>query len=180
RLDSFVGLACESIAKETGRSFDRWGFIHGLWALNASDPSACMVEDEIQLLMRHGCFGDFTFPAGRGHCNPTVCDRPYTCLPLRGVKTYDLPEADPQPLVEGGRQLTSDRFFLWNTAVASRLSSLDTYWEPNLAEFKQPERLVGGWFEKGVVLDRALYIKTHSHSLAESYGIKRGEGLSPH
>jgi hypothetical protein len=180
RLDLFTELSCQSIADSTGRPFDRWAFIHGLWALNASDTSACLVEDEMAILMRHGCFGDFTFPAGRGHCDPTCIEAPYTCLPAVGPKSYDLPTADPRPLVRGGGHLRPGRFFIWNSPIKAPFSSVDYYHEPNRVLFKQEERLVSEWLEKSVLMEGTLFIKTHSHSLDPFYKIGGADGVNPH
>jgi hypothetical protein len=43
----------------------RFGFIHGNWALDNSDPNGknCGVSDEIGILRRLGCYADFTMPS---------------------------------------------------------------------------------------------------------------------
>jgi hypothetical protein len=43
----------------------RFGFIHGNWALDDSDPAGrnCGVADEIGVLRRLGCYADFTMPS---------------------------------------------------------------------------------------------------------------------
>lgn len=43
----------------------RYGFIHGNWALDNSHPDGkwCGVNDELTVLMRTGCYADFTMPA---------------------------------------------------------------------------------------------------------------------
>lgn len=43
----------------------RYGFIHGNWALDNSHPDGkwCGVNDELNVLMRTGCYADFTMPA---------------------------------------------------------------------------------------------------------------------
>lgn len=179
RFELFTKLARASMADATGRPFDHWAFIHGLWALNASDHSACMIDDEIEILMRQGCFGDFTFPAGRGHCDPTVIEAPYTCAPVVGEKAYDREEADLRPLSEEGADLRG-RFFIWNSAIKANRSSLDYYHEPNRVLFADPEAPVAAWLSDSVVLNGTLYIKTHSHSLEPSYRIGTAEGISPH
>jgi len=61
----------QTISREVGRRFDRWAFVHGNWALAASDPTICTVESELAIIMRHGGFGDFSFPAGRPHTFPS-------------------------------------------------------------------------------------------------------------
>jgi len=65
RLELAIRLNREISARETGRNSVRWFFVHGHWALNASDPSSCTITNEIEILLRNGCRGDFTFPAGR-------------------------------------------------------------------------------------------------------------------
>ena len=112
---------------------------------------------------------------------PTVIEAPYTCLPIAGIKAYDLSSADPRPIAPGGGTLAdNDRFFVWNSRIKARHSSLDYYWQPNLDLFGTPEALVERWLDESVVLEGCLYIKTHSHSLESSYGLGAGEGLNPH
>jgi hypothetical protein len=41
-----------------------FGFIHGNWSLdNSRGPAFCGVDNEIEILLSQGCYGDFTFPA---------------------------------------------------------------------------------------------------------------------
>jgi hypothetical protein len=180
RLNLFTRLACECITAATGRPFARWAFIHGLWALNASDPTACMVEDEISILMRHGCVADFTFPAGRAHCDPTVSEVPYTCLPVIGPKSYDSPAADPRPVIRGGKHFRPGRFLIWNSPIKAMHSSIDHYDPSNRERLKQAETLVAQWLQRSVLLDGVLYVKTHSHSLAHDYKVGTPDGQPPH
>ncbi|MFA5014849.1 MAG: hypothetical protein WC549_04850 [Actinomycetota bacterium] len=47
---------------KTGKN--RYGFIHGDWALdNSRGNKFCGINDEIQILARTGCYADFTFPS---------------------------------------------------------------------------------------------------------------------
>ena len=47
-----------------------YGFAHGKWALaNSRGPEYCGVNEEIDVLLSTGCYGDFTFPAW-GRMNP--------------------------------------------------------------------------------------------------------------
>ena len=57
-----------SIDKKTGEI--SYGFIHGNWALDNSDPKGrwCGVNDEISILQETGCYADFTMPSAP---NPT-------------------------------------------------------------------------------------------------------------
>ncbi|MFV3126370.1 hypothetical protein [Niveispirillum sp. KHB5.9] len=180
RLDRFIGLSLNSLSSEIARPVHHWAFVHGNWALNGSDHSICMVEDEIDILMRHGCWGDFTFPAGRGHCDPTILDQPYTCLPAHGMKVYDLPQSQPQPVRRGQATPGSGRFLIWASPIKAAFSSLDYYSEGNRMRFRAPERMIEAWLEGSVVIDGRLFIKTHAHSLKWEYEIPQTDAPIPH
>ncbi|MEI8154505.1 MAG: hypothetical protein WCG92_23420, partial [Hyphomicrobiales bacterium] len=179
RLDLHFRLAKETIAREIDRPFERWAFIHGNWALNASDPLICHVSDEMAMIMRHGGFADFSFPAGRSYCDPQL-KTPFTCLPLDLVRAYDDPRADPRPVGDGTRVIRSDRFFIWNAPIKSVDSSLDYYSPTNRKLFQAPERVVANWLRKSVVLGGRLFLKTHAHSMNADYRLSEPEGLIPH
>lgn len=179
RLDLNFRLCKETIARETGAPFERWGFIHGNWALNASDPLICHVSSEMAIIMRHGGFGDFSFPAGRSYCDPEM-KAPFTCLPLDLVRAYDDPRADPRPVGDGTRVMRSDRFFIWNGPIKSVDSSLDYYSAANRKLFETPERVVANWLRKSVVLGGQLFLKTHAHSMNGQYRLSEPDGTIPH
>ena len=55
-------ITCEKAPKVT------YGFIHGMFALDNSNPKHCGVNDELQILRRTGCYADFTFPTSLKAC----------------------------------------------------------------------------------------------------------------
>lgn len=179
RLDLHFDLARQAIVREIGAPFERWAFIHGNWALNASDPQICQVSSEMAMIMRHGGFGDFSFPAGRSYCDPEL-KRPFTCLPLDLPRAYDNRRADPQPVDKDTAVLTPDRFFIWNAPIRSVDSSLDYYSAANRALLKNPERVVATWLAKSVCLGERLYIKTHAHSMKAEYRLGEPDSYIPH
>lgn len=179
RLDLHFRLAKEAIAREIGKPFERWAFIHGNWALNAADPSICQVTDEMAMIMRHGGFGDFSFPAGRSYCDPKL-ERPFTCLPLDLPRAYDDRRADPRGIDAGTAVMGPNRFFVWNSPIKSIHSSLDYYSASNRALFKTPERVVATWLSKSVCLGKKLYIKTHAHSMKADYKLTEPGSHIPH
>lgn len=179
RLDLFFSLATSLIANETGAPFDRWGFVHGNWALAGSDPRICQIENELSMIMRHGGFGDFTFPAGRSICDPRM-EVPFTCLPLDVQRAYDLPEAQPTPVGRGSRTMQPDRFFIWNSRIKADHVSLDYYYAPNRDRFKQTEFMVENWLSNSVVIENRLFIKTHAHSMYSYYKLSEPDALIPH
>lgn len=176
RLDLFFRLAGDVIAQELGVPFERWAFVHGNWALAASDPLICKIETELGMLMRHGGFGDFSFPAGRGYCDPTLL-APFTCLPIDGRRPYDNPASDPRRIEHGGKALDPGRFFIWNSPIKASYSSIDYYSAANRELFKDPAAIVAQWLGNSVSLGEALFIKTHAHSMKWEYKI--GEDGSP-
>jgi hypothetical protein len=177
RLELFFRLAKQTIAREIGAPFERWAFIHGNWALNASDPLICHVSNELAMLMRHGGFGDFTFPAGRSYCDPEL-RTPFTCLPIDLPRAYDDARADPRPIGDGTGVMRSDRFFIWNAPIRSVDVSLDYFWEPE--RFATPERIVATWLRNSVSLGGRLFVKTHAHSMNAQYRLWEPDGLIPH
>jgi len=179
RLDLCFTLSREIIGRELGRPFDRWAFVHGNWALAASDPLICTIENELGMIMRHGGFGDFSFPAGRAYCDPKL-QSPFTCRPLDGKRPYDDPASDPVPLAAGSGVLSSDRFFIWNSPIKAQYSSLDYYSEPNRELFKQSARILSEWLGNSVAFGPDLYIKTHAHSMKWEYEIFKPDSQIPH
>lgn len=175
RLDLNFKLSKEAIARETGMPFHRWAFIHGNWALNASDPLICHVSDEMAMIMQHGGFGDFSFPAGRSYCDPKL-ERPFTCLPIDLARAYDDPRSEPRPVDARAGAMQPDRFFIWNSPIKAIHSSLDYYSAATRDFLKAPERVVAIWLRKSVCLGGRLYIKTHAHSMRADY---HSSGASP-
>ena len=180
RLALFIKFACDTISAETGDVFGKWGFVHGNWALNASDDEICRIENEIDLMMQAGGFGDFTFPAGRRHCDPVGLDQPYTCLPEHGRKIYEKPESQPKTIGFGSHAMSDDRFFIWNSPIKAAQSSIDWYYAPNLKVFQDLDKLVGDWLEQSVCYGDTLFLKTHAHSMNHRYGLGTSDTPIPH
>jgi hypothetical protein len=57
-----------------------FGFIHGNWSLdNSCGDASCGVDNEIELLQKAGCYGDFTFPALHSKAQPPIINSIYYC-----------------------------------------------------------------------------------------------------
>jgi hypothetical protein len=179
RLDLYIRLCKEVIARETGAPFRRWAFVHGNWALNASDPLICSIDNEMAIIMRHGGYGDFSFPAGRSYCDPKL-QTPFTCLPLDLPRAYDDPRSDPRPVGEGTGVMRPDRFFIWNSSVRSAQLSLDYYAAANREQLKSPELILAEWLGKSAVLGGRLLLKTHAHSMSWQYRLADPDTVIPH
>ncbi|MBV8192442.1 MAG: hypothetical protein JO339_34795, partial [Alphaproteobacteria bacterium] len=169
RFRFLVDLGLDILRHDTGLPFATWAFVHGNWALNASDPDVCHIESEVELLSALGAWGDFSFPAGRSHCDPRVLDVPFTIRPLRAPRCYDEPAADPRPLAAGARNFEPGRFVIWNSKAKTLLCSLDIATPFDQKRLRNRERMVYGWLRECPVIDGTLYIKTHAHSMNASY-----------
>jgi hypothetical protein len=167
RLELAVRLNLEMLREDAGIPLDRWFFIHGHWALNASDPGECTVVREIELLMRNGCLGDFTQPAGRPHVDSRVCE-PYLVSPSPQAKGYDGKAARPIAAAGGG-DMASNRFFLWATTLAHTSASIDVYSKAVERRSAEPHQFGMAQAEDGVLIDGTLYVKTHGHSMTPTY-----------
>lgn len=148
---------------------ESWAFIHGNWALNGSDHDICQIKDEISLLLQKNAWGDFSFPAGRGHCDPDI-KWPHTVVPCSELKGYILPAALPRLIGIDAEAFSPDRFFIWSSKTPyDASSSLDTYWPPNVDALANWEKVLLDWFELCPVIENTLLIKTHAHSMANHY-----------
>jgi len=174
-----VGHKRDIVARETGRRMDRWFFVHGHWALNASDDADCRIVREIEILHALGCRGDFTFPAGRSHVDQTH-ERPYLCKPVCVPKGYDTLEAEPEPAAGAGLARGNERFLIWASAIKHGGSSIDHY-SPFVRKrgddiLKAAEHLIA----KSYLHDGTLYVKTHAHSMQPAYFNGKAPAGFPH
>ncbi len=181
RWELAMDISMERFERDTGVRLDRWFFVHGMWALNASDADVCSITDEMARLRRRGCLGDFSFPAGRKHCDPTTYDVPMFVRTVTGPKSYDTAAADACP--PGPGALGDDRFFIW----ASRNRTEDVSLDFVVSDVARNVANVGAWGDRllkgSFVAGRTLYLKTHAHSMNAFYwGPESGRagGLLPH
>ena len=171
RYELLVRLSVEAARAETGLPFNQWLHVHGNWALAASDPRVCNVRDELAILHRHGCAGDFTF-LGEPHdvfCLPGY-DSPTLIRPVVGEKAYDLPEADPVPAWGAGLEGAAERLFIWSTAEGREAHSLDYTSMPVLLRREDPAAWAAELASKAVLLGDTLYVGTYAHSMSAAHG----------
>ena len=186
--------------KEAGIDMESWGFVHGMWALNASDKRACNISNELIILNEHGCFGDFTFPAGRERCSPKMSGI-FFVPPKKGRKVYNI----GLPLIPRRNQLVNPKMFIvfypTTRNVFTAIDSLllhkgerayyyNTTLSPNTFAGKNtvgalcpedPREIVQEWLLSSMVIDRTLIIKTNAHSMNDDFWLIDGkvENKSP-
>jgi len=67
-----------------------FGFIHGNWSLdNSRGEEFCGVDNEIQILAKEGCYGDFTFPAMFTDAQPSKVNEIYYAIDDGEAKSYE-------------------------------------------------------------------------------------------
>jgi hypothetical protein len=158
-----------------------WCFVHGRWALNASDDLSCNITDEISILRRNGCIADFTMPAGRTVCVPSMSGI-YAIKPRNVAKCYDV----GIPISRGSHLLDDpDAFIMCFPSTNYFYVSLDnlilkagtlskTFFRSAIAEDnnerfakcpEDPMLITQEWLLCSCILDRTLIIKTHSHNM---------------
>jgi hypothetical protein len=67
----------------------RFGFIHGNWALDNSDPSWCGVHNELRVLQEAGCYADFTMPSAPHPAQTATINSIYYATPSDQPKSHD-------------------------------------------------------------------------------------------
>lgn len=169
RLHYMLRTELGTLRHDTGAALDSWAFVHGMWALNGSDRAVCRIDNEIEILMKHGCWGDFTFPAARGHCDPTILEQPYTCMPFKAAKGYDDPRSEPIALDVGAGAIRDGRFLIWNSKAKHDVCSVDCYTVQDLSRVTRANQIVLTWLANCPVINGILYIKTHAHSMHADY-----------
>jgi hypothetical protein len=179
RWDVGLALALETIRLEANIPLKNWFFVHGMWALNASDREVCTITDEIARLQKFGCLGDFSFPAGRPHCDPNY-EEPIFVRPVTGPRAYDLPEAEAEAAYGNAAAARDGKFFIWSSAIKANGSSIDYYAQ----QVRQRCEDVAGWgeemVEKSLLKDGTLFIKTHAHSMYIDYYDGARRSIPPH
>ncbi|MEE2936149.1 MAG: hypothetical protein VYA84_09155 [Planctomycetota bacterium] len=93
---------------ESGRK--KYGFIHGDWALSNSrkDGRFCGVDNEIDVLIRTGCYADFTLPTDGFECNPASIN---TVFYAKSDPTKRVPYRKGVP-VEAGKRAPNQQLMI--------------------------------------------------------------------
>ena len=151
----------------------RWGFIHGNWALDNSDPEglACGVNNELIVLREEGCYADFTYPAAPSACQTSTINKIYyaTDDPHR-PKSHDHGER-----VRVGGSSVGDLMIIQGPlgfmghsrkfGLIPRIENADV----RTSSPPVPER-VDAWVDTGIHVDGRpewVFVKVHTHGVEE-------------
>jgi hypothetical protein len=163
----------------------RYGFIHGNWALDNSHPDGkwCGVNDELTVLMRTGCYADFTMPAAPHPAQTrTINSIYYAADDPKSPKSHDrgtvasverLPPDKSLLLIQGP--------LLLSLASKSGVPKLSIE-NGNLAGGQPPSASrIQRWLQAGVSISGRpdwIFIKLHTHGAQEdNMAILLGESM---
>ncbi|MCC6509021.1 MAG: hypothetical protein IT423_07935 [Pirellulaceae bacterium] len=149
----------------------RYGFIHGNWALDNSDPKGrwCGVNNEITVLRQTGCYADFTMPAAPHAAQTRTINSIYYAVddPAK-PKSHDtgiaaavhaLPPEDSLLMIQGPLVVTSP--LLGKISIENG----------NIAGSQPPsEQRLANWIRAQVIVKGQpnwIFIKVHTHGAQE-------------
>lgn len=154
----------------------RYGFIHGNWALCNGRPDGkhCGVNEELDILLKTGCYADFTFPSIPSPTQPRhFCNRIYYSKDLPGrPRSYDKGK-----LAEVGYSAGSDELmmiqgpagFNWHWRKYGVLPRIE---HADLCQTNPPTPgRANLWISQRIgVVDRPewIFIKLHTHGCLEN------------
>lgn len=142
---------------------ERYGFVHGMFALAASNPKYCTIRDELSILEDTGCYADFTFPSLGTLSQPRMSNRIFYPEVNGGPKPYD--SGKPVCVGEKGNGLMLIQGPLW-CGVGWR--SLD---DANVSANELPySSRVSNWMEANVHVEGQpnwVFIALHGHTAIE-------------
>ncbi|MDC0055709.1 hypothetical protein OAJ94_01500 [Deltaproteobacteria bacterium] len=168
RLERYIQATLADMMKIVPLSLDNWHFLHGVWALNASDLRVCTVVNEIEMLIKNGCIGDFSMPAGRRIVDSTI-KVPHTVLAVNASKGYDLPEADGR-IIGNVSDSKEPRFLIWNQDIPFTHCSIDHYGSKAISDaLSDWYGTLKIWIENSPIIGDTAFVKTHAHSMNRIY-----------
>ena len=102
------------LAREGDNDNPRYGFIHGNWALDDSDPRGanCGVRGELGILRRTGCYADFTMPSAPHPTQTRTINSVYYAENSMAGKSHDQGEKVRWANPAGDERRTSDDHLL--------------------------------------------------------------------
>ncbi len=158
-----------------GQGRIRYGFIHGNWALDNSDPRGCWcgVNDELTVLRETGCYADFTMPAAPHPCQTRTINSIYYAIdePAR-PKSHDVGTpagVHRQPAAEGLLLIQGPLALDWQDRKAGLLPRLEN---ADLHARRPPSaRRLDLWLQAAVGVQGRpewKFVKLHTHGAKPS------------
>lgn len=145
----------------------KYAFIHGDWALaNSRNGMYCGVDNEIEILLKTGCFADLTLPTPHTICNPRSFNSIYYTLPKAAPKSYNSgisvkASGDPPDglmIIQGPTAPFLKNNKIWNYRIyGDGINPLN-------------KRRIDMWVRTGIGIEgnpNVIIIKTHMHGATE-------------
>jgi hypothetical protein len=143
-----------------------FGFIHGNWALDNSNPAKCGVRNELRVLQEGGCYADFTMPSAPDPAQTTTINSIYYATPSERPKSHDrgraakagVPEPGGLLLVQGPLGLNW-RWRKWGVLPRVENGDLTPHNPPTESRLRL-------WLDLGIhIQDRPewVFVKLHTH-----------------
>jgi hypothetical protein len=157
---------------QTGRP--RWGFIHGNWALDNSNPAGwgCGVNDELRILAEEGCYADFTLPAAPSRCQTRTINRLYYARSDPGrPKGHDR----GNPVRVGGSEVGHLMIVQGPLGFSTRRRKFGILPRIENADIRSnmppTEERIDGWVRTGIHVEGRpewVFVKIHTHGAQEA------------
>jgi hypothetical protein len=165
RLRKFITLHRTLLAENGLQVFsDPWFFVHGKWALNAADTEICSIEDEIKVLYKLGCRGDFTFPAGRKSYDPATKNAMLMNPNLTGRMCYNTANN-----ISVNKNIDPKMFFIYNQSLPVQYASIEHIVKSKREGGIKNNEFINMWLLHSISINGVNYIKTHCHSMNDIF-----------
>ncbi len=148
--------------------FACFSFIHGNWSLdNSRGDEFCGVNNEIELLKKVGCYGDFTFPALFSITQPKMLNSIYYAVDNGKAKSYDKGR-----VAEVGIKEKEDEFLIFQGPLTINWKDWRFKWHPafedgdiNSDTHRNPKR-IDAWIRQGISVkgrEDWIFVKIFCH-----------------
>ncbi|MCX5919261.1 MAG: hypothetical protein NTX30_21620 [Deltaproteobacteria bacterium] len=144
-----------------------FAFIHGNWALDNSQPR-CGVNNELQILLDHGCYADFTFSTIGTPSQPRKINSIYYVFDTPDPKSYDTGiDAEVGKRFDGQLMIFEGPIAFEFKSMGLEFGAVESYAIPT------PKR-INCWIDANIhVKGRPewVFIKVYSHGVQSSNAI---------
>lgn len=156
----------------------RFGFVHGNWALDNSDPRGinCGVSRELEVLRAAGCYADFTMPSAPHPTQTKIINSIYYAKQTDRPKSHDT-GIHAEVGGTGGLRDETDQLLCVQGPLAPNFSRRKWGVVPRLENAELSGANLPGierfdlWRRQGICVKRQpnwIFIKLHTHAALES------------
>jgi len=141
-----------------------FAFIHGNWALDNSQPK-CGVNDELDILLKYGCYADFTFSTIGTPSQPKKINAIYYALDTNGPKSYNS-GID----AEVGRPI-NDRLMIFEGPIAFEFRKMGLEYGAVESYALPDQKRINRWIDTNIHIKGRpewVFVKVYSHGIQSS------------